>query len=89
MWIKYTMLRIRIDQMLIFNWVFLTPLSFVLLMVTALVNVLLRDASPWIYAGGMFLSNILLAVVALEIARSVSRRERVRMEGNSQVRAHS
>src|SRR5688572_2158275 len=59
MWIKYTMLRIRIDQMLIFNWVFLTPLSFVLLMVTALVNVLLRDGSTWVYAGGMFLSNVI------------------------------
>jgi threonine/homoserine/homoserine lactone efflux protein len=74
------MMRIRIDQMLTFNWMFLTPLSFVLLMVTALLNALLRDASPWIYGLGMFLSNVLLAWIALEIARAVSRRERKRLE---------
>src|SRR5258706_6033434 len=73
MWIKYTMLRIRIDQMLMFNWMFLTPLSFVLLMVTALINALLRDASIWVYAISMFLSNIILALIALEIARNVSK----------------
>ena len=44
MWIKYTMMRIRIDQMLAFNWKFLTPVAFVLVMVTALMNALLRDA---------------------------------------------
>ena len=28
MWIKYTLLRIRIDHMLAFNWKFLTPFGF-------------------------------------------------------------
>jgi NADH-quinone oxidoreductase subunit H len=89
MWVKYTMLRIRIDQMLIFNWVFLTPLSFMLLMVTALLNVLLRDAPTWIHGTGMFLSNVILMVLALEIARSVSRKERLKLEGrNKIVEAH-
>src|SRR5512147_252533 len=41
MWVKYTLLRIRIDHMLSFNWKFLTPLAFTLLMVTALLNALL------------------------------------------------
>jgi len=85
MWIKYTMLRIRIDQMLIFNWVFLTPLSFILLMVTALANVLLHDAPTWVYAGGMFLSNVILAVIALELARSVSKKQRMKVEGMKKV----
>ena len=83
MWIKYTMLRIRIDQMLMFNWMFLTPLSFVLLMVTALINALLRDASIWVYAISMFLSNIILAVIALEIARAVSKKQRMKVEGST------
>ena len=78
MWIKYTLLRIRIDHMLAFNWKFLTPLAFVLLMVTAFMNALLADAPGWLYVSGMFLSNFVLAWVALEIARSVSRRERER-----------
>jgi len=59
MWVKYTMMRIRIDQMLVFNWIFLTPLSFVLLMVTALMHALLRGVNPWIYGIGMFLSNVI------------------------------
>ena len=75
MWIKYTLLRIRIDHMLAFNWKFLTPLAFVLLMVTAFMNALLADAPGWLYVSGMFLSNFVLAWVALEIARSVSRKE--------------
>ena len=45
MWIKYTLLRIRIDHMLAFNWKFLTPLAFVLLMLTAFMNALLAEAS--------------------------------------------
>ena len=81
MWIKYTMMRIRIDHMLAFNWKFLTPLAFALLLVTALMNALLRDASSWIYILGMFLSNVVVAWIGLEIARSVSRRERGKAEG--------
>jgi NADH-quinone oxidoreductase subunit H len=86
MWVKYTLLRIRIDHMLAFNWKFLTPLSFVLLMVTALMNALLagyRDnpSTIWIYISGMFLSNILVAWLATEIARAYSRRERKKIEG--------
>lgn len=81
MWVRYTLLRIRIDHMLAFNWKFLTPLSFVLIMVTALMNALLADASTWLYISGMFFSNVLIAWGALEIARSYSRREREKVEG--------
>ena len=81
MWVKYTLLRIRIDHMLGFNWKFLTPLAFTLLMVTALMNALLAGASTLVYVIGMFLSNILVGWVALEIARSYSRKEREKVEG--------
>ena len=80
MWVRYTMMRIRIDHMLAFNWKFLTPLSFVLLMVTALMNALLAGTSVWVYTIGMFLSNILVAWIALEIVRSYSRKERIEVE---------
>jgi NADH-quinone oxidoreductase subunit H len=78
MWIKYTLLRIRIDHMLAFNWKFLTPLAFVLLMVTALLNTLLRG-SP-LYVPGMFLSNVVLGLIVLEFLRRFGRRERLRAE---------
>jgi NADH-quinone oxidoreductase subunit H len=85
MWIKYTLMRIRIDHMLGFNWKFLTPLSFVLLMVVALLNALLAGTPTWLYVSVMFLSNVSLGWVALEIARSYSRKERERIEGVPQV----
>jgi len=86
MWVKYTMMRIRIDHMLAFNWKFLTPLAFVLLMVTALMNALLQGAQPWLYALGMLLSNIVVGWVVLEIMRRYSRVERIRMEEALQTR---
>jgi len=81
MWIKYTLLRIRIDHMLAFNWKFLTPLAFVLLMVVAFMNALLKGTPSWLYISGMFLSNVVVGWVALEIARMTSRREREKVEG--------
>ncbi len=84
MWVKYTLLRIRIDHMLGFNWKFLTPLAFALLMVTAFMNALLAHTASWLYISGMFLSNVLLAWAALEIARAHSRREREKVEGKVQ-----
>lgn len=85
MWIRYTLLRIRIDHMLAFNWKFLTPLAFALLIVIALMNALLADAPTWLYVMGMFLANVLVAWGALEMARFHSRRERERAEGRRQV----
>lgn len=81
MWIKYTLMRIRIDHMLAFNWKFLVPLSLVVLMVTALLNTLLRDASTWVMGLSMFLANALIAWITVEILRGRSRAEREKMEG--------
>jgi NADH-quinone oxidoreductase subunit H len=81
MWVKYTLLRIRIDHMLGFNWKFLTPLAFTLIIVTALMNALLVGTPTWLYIAGMFLSNVLVGWGALEIARSYSSRERAKVEG--------
>jgi len=85
MWIKYTLLRIRIDHMLAFNWKFLTPVAFVLLMVTAFMNTFLRGTPTWLYISSMFLSNVLLGWISLEVARSYSRKEREKAEGPKQV----
>jgi NADH-quinone oxidoreductase subunit H len=85
MWVRYTVLRIRIDHMLAFNWKFLTPLAFVLLMVTAFMNALLAGTSTWLYISGMLLSNALITWIALEAARRYSRSERERVEGSKTV----
>lgn len=89
MWVRYTMMRIRIDQMLSFNWKFLTPLAFALLLVTALMNALLSGAPTWLYILGMFLANVVTGWIALEIARSTAKQERERIEGPKKtVEAH-
>jgi NADH-quinone oxidoreductase subunit H len=76
MWVKYTVPRIRIDHMLAFNWKFLTPLAFVLLMVTAVVHRVLLDVPTWLYVAGMFLSNVVLVWITIEVLRTQARRER-------------
>ena len=88
MWIKYTLMRIRIDHMLAFNWKFLVPLSLVVLMVTALLNTLLREASTWVFGLSMFLSNALIAWITVEILRGRSRAEREKVEGSAVEAAH-
>lgn len=80
MWIRYTVMRIRIDHMLAFNWKFLTPLAFTLLMLTALVNALLRDSSEIIHVGGLLLMNAVVGALLVQILRGFSRRQRQQTE---------
>jgi len=88
MWVKYTVPRIRIDHMLAFNWKFLTPLAFVLLIVTAVTNSLLRGAGFWPYFLGMFFSNVLLGWITLEILRASTRKQRLAAEAPKPVAQH-
>jgi NADH-quinone oxidoreductase subunit H len=87
MWVRYTVMRMRIDLMLAFNWKFLTPVAFVVLMLTALMNTLLRNTPNVVYVMGMLLTNILLGWIIVEILRGFSRRERERTEGVASVTA--
>ncbi len=82
MWVKYTVPRIRIDHMLAFNWKFLTPLAFILLMVTALIGRLLLGSS-WL-APVLFLSNILIAWLTIEYLKSHAQKERAQEEASTQ-----
>ena len=76
MWIKYSMPRIRIDHMLAFNWKFLTPLALAILVNTAVLSKLLSSLPEWGYVLGMFLSNILIGWVTVEILRVYGRKQR-------------
>lgn len=87
MWVRYTVMRIRIDHMLAFNWKFLTPLAFALLILTALMNALLRGTSSGVYILGMLLTNVVLGWIVIEILRGVSRRERERVEAPARQQA--
>ena len=51
-------------------------------------NALLAGASTWLYVVGMFLANVVTGWIALEIARSATRKERAQVEGPKTVEAH-
>ncbi len=80
MWVKYSMPRIRIDHMLAFNWKFLVPLSLTVLVSTAILNKLLAGLPIWSYALMMFLSNVVIAGITVEILRVYGRKQR-KLEG--------
>jgi NADH-quinone oxidoreductase subunit H len=88
MWVKYTVPRIRIDHMLAFNWKFLTPLAFALLIVTAIAHSLLKGLGYWPYLLGMLASNIILGWVTIEILRASSRKQRLAVEAPTPVAQH-
>ncbi len=76
MWVKYTFPRIRIDHMLNFNWKFLTPLSLVVLIVTAIADKLVPRDNLLVYTLWMLLANIVIAWFTLQILRARARVER-------------
>jgi NADH-quinone oxidoreductase subunit H len=79
-WIRTTMPRIRIDQMLSFNWKFLVPLSLVNLVVMSLTAKLTENmvGGSMLFSRGAILLgvNILMAVGTFYILSAVGRRER-------------
>ncbi len=79
MWVKYSLPRIRIDQMLNLNWKFLTPLSLVVLVVTALLDKALEGTQSWVYVLVMLAANLVIAWVTVQILRSRARKERQRV----------
>jgi len=77
LWLWGTMPRLRIDQMLSFNWKVLVPVSLTNVSMLALVGKALPpDPSPWLRAGALFGSNVLLVVVVLAIMILTGRRAR-------------
>jgi NADH-quinone oxidoreductase subunit H len=80
-WIRATLPRIRIDQMLSFNWKFLVPISLVLLSVVAILDKMFAESVSGIgYAAIMLTANVLIAWGALELLRRKARRDRLAAE---------
>ena len=79
MWVKYSMPRIRIDHMLSFNWKFLTPLSLVVLIVTAILHKLFAGFPDWLYVAGMLIANLVIIWFTVRILRNRARVERTRV----------
>ncbi|MGC9469809.1 MAG: NADH-quinone oxidoreductase subunit NuoH [Anaerolineae bacterium] len=84
--------RLRIDQVLSFNWKFLVPLGLVTLLLTALVDKLLVSANlteGWLRALGLMLSNVVLGLAAWMVVTWADRRATRRRKQRRAVQAGS
>lgn len=79
--LRISMPRLRIDQLLNFNWKFLTPIALFLLMITAIFEKALSqvDASTLVRVVTHLLVNIFVTLGTVEILRRYSRGERKRV----------
>ncbi|MEK6256628.1 MAG: NADH-quinone oxidoreductase subunit NuoH [Chloroflexota bacterium] len=78
MWIRSTLPRMRIDHMLAFNWKFLTPLSLVLLIVTALVDKAFEASS--LHLPVLLGANFIVLLVTIQVLRVASRRSEKQLQ---------
>jgi len=76
-WIRGTLPRVRIDQMLSFNWKFLTPIALGILMLTALADKL-AAAAGWNRTLVLVLANALAIVILLGFVQAYARMQRRR-----------
>jgi NADH-quinone oxidoreductase subunit H len=69
-WIRLSLPRIRIDEMLNLNWRFLIPVSFINLVAVAIADRVMMEftLARWIYVLVMFGMNVVILWAALTIA---------------------
>ncbi len=69
-WIRLSLPRIRIDEMLNLNWKFLIPVSFINLVAVAIADRIMMDLDlkQWMYVLVMFSLNIFILLVSLYLS---------------------
>jgi NADH-quinone oxidoreductase subunit H len=76
-WVRMTLPRIRIDQMLNLNWKFLVPLNIIMLMILPLVDYFTIGMGTYPRMGIFFATNLVIGLGALEAARRTSNQRKV------------
>ncbi len=83
MWIRGTLPRFRIDQMLNFNWKVMVPASLALILVVAVVEKTLpADVAPLIRVLTHFISNIILMGIVLTMLKRHSQKQQAAFEAS-------
>jgi NADH-quinone oxidoreductase subunit H len=75
--IRFTIPRFRIDQMMSFNWKFLTPLSLAILVVTALVDKIAPTDLVVIRIGALWAANLVIWVAADRIVHVIRKKKSI------------
>jgi NADH-quinone oxidoreductase subunit H len=82
LWMRGTLPRLRIDQLLDFNWKFMVPLALINIIVVAIVAKLLRDAGASIAMESVVLlaANLLMIAGVYATLAIIGRRARLEDE---------
>ena len=74
MWLRGTLPRVRVDQLMSFNWKFLVPMSIINIIVVMFLGKLFAGAAPEVLMVVLFLSGVAILLIALTM---VARQARV------------
>lgn len=75
--IRFSLPRLRIDQMMAFNWKYLTPLALISLLVTALVDKAVPAGQGWVRVGLLLLVNFGVFILADRLVSVYNKRKAV------------
>lgn len=81
-WVRGTLPRVRVDQILSFNWKLMVPVTLVMVFVVAILDKLIPEGTNVLVRGGIHLaSQVLIVLGTIEVTRRYARSRREAVEG--------